>query len=153
MKHHREVHISAIAPDRLYAAITSLPDPRSSSGTQFRIIEEPDGRRFEVTFITMAVVDPQPHWVWQPIGAVQLLDERPESMPAETNLLARIPGERIVQAAQELPEAANAPDKPYHVDIRMDGRAIRLTFRRFKHKRHKTTRWLWTCEEAEILSE
>jgi len=48
----------------------------------------------------------------------------------DTNeVLASIPGQYISRAAQTLPDAEIVPDEPHHVDIRFDGRHIRLTFR------------------------
>ena len=67
------------------------------------------------------------------------------------NLLATIPGEQIARAAQKLPDAADAPDEPHHIDIWYGGRHIRLTFKRFRYKWYKRTSWLWTCEEAAML--
>ena len=67
------------------------------------------------------------------------------------NVLASIPGEHIARAAMSLPEARDAPDEPQYVELHLDGRRLLLTFKRFKHKRGKTTRWFWTAERAEII--
>jgi hypothetical protein len=70
---------------------------------------------------------------------------------AGDGVLASIPGERISRAALTLPEAASAPDLLHYVEIKVRGRRILLTFKRFQYKRPKTTRWFWTCEAATAL--
>jgi hypothetical protein len=70
------------------------------------------------------------------------------------NILATIPGEHIARAALSLPDAESAPDAPHQVVTKLprpDSRRVRITFRRFKHKRAKTTRWFWTAESAEVM--
>jgi hypothetical protein len=72
--------------------------------------------------------------------------------PAPSNL-ASMRGLDIARAALTLPDPAIAPDEPHYVEIRRGGRKIRITFRRFKYKRRKTTRWHWTAESAEVIVE
>jgi len=66
-------------------------------------------------------------------------------------ILASITGEYIARAVLKLPDAADAPDEPHYADVWYAGRHFRLTFRRFRYTRRKTTRWFWTCEEATLL--
>ena len=73
------------------------------------------------------------------------LTSRRSVLPEMTdNVLASIPGEHIARAAMSLPEARDAPDVLHYVELQLDGRHLLLTFKRFKQKRGKTTRWFWT---------
>jgi hypothetical protein len=74
-------------------------------------------------------------------------------MIQDTSNLASMRGVDITRAALTLPDPASAPDEPHYVEIRRGGRKIRITFRRFKHKHRKTTRWCWTAESAEVIVE
>ena len=92
------------------------------------------------------------------VGARYRYQNSRKPMNDELNLLARIPGEHIARAAQTLPDAEDAPDEPHHVVItvpRIDAmrgsRRVRITFKRFKHKFHRRTRWFWTAESAELV--
>ena len=72
----------------------------------------------------------------------------------DNNVLSSIPGEHIARAALRLPDAETAPDESHQMVIALpqpDSRRILLTFRRFKHKRARTTRWFWTAESAVII--
>jgi hypothetical protein len=75
-------------------------------------------------------------------------------------LIATIPGQYISNAAATLSGTESARDEPQQVVItipRIDAvrgsRRVRITFRRFKHKFHKRTRWFWTADSAETLNE
>ena len=75
-------------------------------------------------------------------------------MAEHHDILSTVHGEHIARASAELPDAATATDAPHQVVITLpspDGRRILLTFRRFRYKRDKTTRWFWTADEAEVL--
>jgi hypothetical protein len=80
----------------------------------------------------------------------QEIDSRIRKNEADP-MLASIPGEQIAKAAMMLPDAETAADEPQHVEILHASRWIRITFKRFKYKRGKTTRWFWTAESAELL--
>jgi hypothetical protein len=70
------------------------------------------------------------------------------------NVLASVPGEHIARAAAELPDAASAANDLHYVEIKLpppDGRRILLTFRRFKRKHRKSTKWFWSAQEAEVI--
>ena len=71
------------------------------------------------------------------------------------NILPSIPGDFIARAAQALPDASPpaAPgEEQRQLEIQLDdGRRVRITFSRFKHKHHGTTRWFWTAEHAELI--
>ncbi len=67
------------------------------------------------------------------------------------SILASIPREHIARAGMSLPDARDAADEPRYVEIQLDGGRIRITFKRFKHKRHKTTRYFRTAESAELI--
>ena len=60
-------------------------------------------------------------------------------------------GVDITRAALTLPDPASAPDEPHYVEIQRGGCKIRITFRRFKYKRRKTTRWFWTPASAVLV--
>ena len=72
-----------------------------------------------------------------------------------SDILATIPGEHIARASAQLPDAGTATDAPHQIIVTLpapDGRRVLLTFKRFRHKRGKTTRWFWTAEHAEVLA-
>ena len=71
------------------------------------------------------------------------------------DLLPRIPGEYIAQAKQTLPDAARAPDGALmdcYVNVPGIGR-VRITARRLKHKRGRSTHYFWTAESAILAHE
>src|SRR5262249_45282040 len=83
---------------------------------------------------------------------------RSESRLVTDNVLATIPGEYIARAAISLPEARDASAEPQQVAIsippiegRVGNRRVRITFKQFKHKRGKATRYFWTAEHAEVV--
>ena len=68
------------------------------------------------------------------------------------HLLARIPGNYIAKALQTLPPAANADDGAVmdcFVNVPELGR-VRITAKRFKHKRGRSTHYFWTAESAAL---
>jgi hypothetical protein len=72
----------------------------------------------------------------------------------DSNILSSIPGEHVARGTLSLPAAQSAPDAPPQVVIALpppDGRRVRITYRRFKHKRARTTLWFWTAVRAEIV--
>jgi hypothetical protein len=67
----------------------------------------------------------------------------------DKNILALVPGEYIAVAARSLPDAATSADETQQTTIVVPrvGKVL-VTFKRFVHKRGKTTRWFWTAENA-----
>lgn len=68
----------------------------------------------------------------------------------ENGILAQVPGQFIAQASQTLPTAGTAEDRDYHAEIEA-GHAglVRVTFRRQKARRNKTTHWFWSARRAD----
>jgi hypothetical protein len=65
------------------------------------------------------------------------------------NILSSIGGEEISHALHSLPEcSANAPETMDAVIDTLHAGRARITFKRFKHQRHKSTRYFWTAERA-----
>jgi hypothetical protein len=65
------------------------------------------------------------------------------------NLLARIPGQYAARALQTLPRAETAADELMEATIDVPGVGrVRITAKRFKHKRGKAVSYFWTAEKA-----
>lgn len=65
-------------------------------------------------------------------------------------ILEQVGGNYIALAQQSLPPAAIAEDRDYPVEIDA-GHAglVRVTFRRQKARRNKTTHWFWSAKRAD----
>jgi hypothetical protein len=51
-----------------------------------------------------------------------------------------------------LSDPASAPDEPHYVEAKLNaGGRVVITFKRFKYKHCKTSRWFWTAERAEVI--
>src|SRR5262249_8774201 len=85
-----------------------------------------------------------------PASIYPMIDQR-------ANILPSIPGDFIARAASALPDASTtaAPgEERRQLEIQLDdGRRVRITFQRFKHKRGKTTPWFWTADHTQLLNE
>lgn len=68
----------------------------------------------------------------------------------DNGILEQVPGQYVAQAQQTLPPAAAAEDRDYPVEVDA-GHAglVRVTFRRQKARRNKTTHWFWSAKRAD----
>ena len=81
--------------------------------------------------------------------------ERPIPDVTDERLLPRIPGEYIADALLTLPNPARALDDAImdcFVTVPGIGR-VRITARRRKHKRGRSTHYFWTAENAALAPE
>jgi len=70
------------------------------------------------------------------------------------HLLARIPGNYIAKALQTLPPAERADDNAVmdrFGNVPEIGR-VRITARRLKHNRGRSTHYFWTAESALLIN-
>lgn len=67
-------------------------------------------------------------------------------------ILEQVQGQYVAEAALTLPPAVTAEDRDYPVEIDA-GHAglVRLTFRRQKARRNKTTHWFWSAKRADAV--
>ena len=66
------------------------------------------------------------------------------------NILARVPGQYLAQALNELPSAETAPAELMEATIDVPGLGtVRVTGRRMSHRRGKVRHWFWTAQKAE----
>jgi hypothetical protein len=71
----------------------------------------------------------------------------------ETNILARIPGEYVVQAGDGLPDAKTATESEAQATIEVLGyRLVVFTFERKAHKRARSTHTWWLAKHARQAS-
>jgi hypothetical protein len=93
-------------------------------------------------------VSPPPSDVWRFAsgGATQAT--------VSENILARIPGEYVADALQTLPNAATATEEfmQAFVHVPRIGR-VRITAKRSKHTRGRSTHYFWTAESAVVEHE
>ncbi len=70
----------------------------------------------------------------------------------DSNLLVTIPGQYIAQGSRNLPNADTSTDETLQavVDVPNIGR-VRLTYKRFSHKRSRSHYFFWTVESAELI--
>ena len=74
-------------------------------------------------------------------------------MPDE-HLLPRIPGEYIADALLTLPPAKEAEWATMDCFVGVPGIGrVRITARRMKHKRGRSTHYFWTAESAALVPE
>ncbi len=73
---------------------------------------------------------------------------------ADANLLVKIPGQYISVGSRSLPDAATSKEELQQtvIDVPSIGR-VRFTYKRFTHKKAKTTRFFWTVESAELIGD
>ncbi|CUJ79884.1 hypothetical protein [Achromobacter sp. 2789STDY5608628] len=67
----------------------------------------------------------------------------------DNGILEQVPGQYVAQAALTLPPAATAEDRDYPVEI--DAGLVRITFRRQKTRRNKTSHWFWSARRADAV--
>ena len=76
--------------------------------------------------------------------------------PADSGVLARVPGQYIAQASRSLPDPACALDDEMSVEIDAErvGR-VRLTFRKQRYSRPlgKVSYFSWLCRHAENVAD
>jgi hypothetical protein len=76
--------------------------------------------------------------------------------PADSGVLARVPGQYIAQASKSLPDPACALDDEMSVEIDAErvGR-VRLTFKkqRYSRPRGKVSYFSWLCRHAEHVAD
>lgn len=68
------------------------------------------------------------------------------------NLLVKIPGQYIAAGSRDLPDAETSTDETQQAVVDVPGIGkVRFTYKRFTHKKGKTTRFFWTVESAELV--
>jgi hypothetical protein len=68
------------------------------------------------------------------------------------NLLPRIHGQYIARALQTLPNASTVLDTQMDATLDVPGIGlVRITAKRFKHKKGKAVAYFWTAEKAVIV--
>jgi hypothetical protein len=73
---------------------------------------------------------------------------------SDSNVLSKIPGEILGKAGYELPAAESSTEQTQRVVVRLpDGKSAAVTYVRLKSKKGRTTRWFWSPDSAELLSE
>jgi hypothetical protein len=66
------------------------------------------------------------------------------------NLLPRIPGPYLARALNTLPPAETAPDEIMEAIINVpELGTVRITAKRFRHKKGKAVMYFWTASRAE----
>lgn len=68
---------------------------------------------------------------------------------SDNGILSRIPGQYISRALRTLPNAETATDEQMEATIDVPGiGAVRITAKRFRHKKGKAVMYFWTAERA-----
>jgi hypothetical protein len=70
----------------------------------------------------------------------------------DKNILPRVPGQYVARALKELPDAetAQAEIMEATIDVPELG-SVRITAKRMKHKKGKSTHSFWTADRCAIL--
>ncbi|CUI64776.1 hypothetical protein O9570_01415 [Achromobacter xylosoxidans] len=70
----------------------------------------------------------------------------------DNGILEQAPGSYVARAALTLPPAVTAEDHDYAVEIDA-GHAglVRISFRRQKARRNKTSHWFWSARRADAV--
>jgi hypothetical protein len=72
------------------------------------------------------------------------------SIPAEQDVLARLPGEIIAAASQKLPIAESCEDvvREVTIEVPIHGSTVRIRFVRHVQRWRKERRWFWLADSA-----